>query len=48
MAEILNNAANEHKDDCLNHVDLIELQEITLNILSKEEELFKNLSKIKI
>ncbi|MFX1344416.1 MAG: BtrH N-terminal domain-containing protein [Promethearchaeota archaeon] len=48
FAETLNNAANEYKDDCLNNVDLNELQEITLNILSKEENLFKNLSKIKI
>jgi hypothetical protein len=48
LAQILNDAANEHKDDCLNHVDLIELQHIILNILSKEENLFKNLSKIEI
>jgi len=48
FAETLNNAANQHKDDCLNYVDLNELQEIALNILSKEENLFKNLSKIKI
>lgn len=48
FAETLNNAANVYKDDCLNNVDLNELQEITLNILSKEEKLFKNLSKIKI
>lgn len=48
LAETLKDAANEHKDDCLNYVDLTELQKITLNILSKEENLFKNLSKIKI
>ena len=48
LAETLKDAANEHKNDCLNHVDLIELQKITLKILSKEENLFKNLSKIKI
>ena len=48
IAEILKNAADEYKDDCLNHVDLIELQNIALNILSKEELLFKKLSKIKI
>jgi hypothetical protein len=48
LAQTLNNAANEHKDDCLNHVDLIELQQISLNILSKEEILFNKLSKIKI
>ena len=48
LAQTLNDAANEHKDDCLIYVDLIELQKITLNILSKEENLFKNLSKIKV
>jgi hypothetical protein len=48
LAETLNDAAKEYKDNCLDHVDLIELQRITLNILLKEEELFKNLSKIKI
>ena len=46
IAESLKNTADEYKNDCLNHVDLIELQKITLNILSKEENLFKNLSKI--
>jgi hypothetical protein len=48
IAETLKDAANEYKNDCLNHVNLIELQEISLNILVKEEILFKNLSKIKI
>ncbi|MFX1326308.1 MAG: BtrH N-terminal domain-containing protein [Promethearchaeota archaeon] len=48
LAETLKDAANEHKDDCLNHVDLTELHHIALNILSKEENLFKNLLKIKI
>jgi len=48
IAETLKNAANEFKDDCLNQVDLNELQNVALNILSKEENLFKNLSKIKI
>jgi len=48
IAETLKKAADEYKDDCLNYVDLIELQNLALNILSKEEELFKKLSKIKI
>jgi hypothetical protein len=48
LAQTLNNAANYHKDDCLNRVDLGELQKITHNILSKEENLFKNLSKLRI
>ena len=47
IAETLKNVADEYKDDCINHVDLNELQNITLSILSKEESLFKNLSKIK-
>ncbi|MHA1931971.1 MAG: BtrH N-terminal domain-containing protein [Promethearchaeota archaeon] len=48
FAETLKNAANEYKDDCINQVDLNELHNIALNILSKEENLFKILSKIKI
>ncbi|MFX1279097.1 MAG: BtrH N-terminal domain-containing protein [Promethearchaeota archaeon] len=48
LAQIFKNTVDEYKDDCLNHVDLIELQQISLNILSKEENLFNNLSKIKI
>jgi len=48
IAETLKNAADEYKDDCLNQVDLSELQNIALEILSKEEKLFKTLSKIKI
>lgn len=48
IAETLKYAAYEYKDDCLNHVDLSELHNIALNILSKEEDLFKILSKIKI
>ncbi|MFX1374757.1 MAG: BtrH N-terminal domain-containing protein [Promethearchaeota archaeon] len=48
IAETLIDAANEYKDNCLNHVNLDELQNTVLNIFSKEESLFKNLSKIKI
>ena len=48
IADILLDAANEYKDDCLNHVDLGELHNIALYIHSKEEDLFMKLSKIKI
>jgi len=47
IAETLKNASNEYKDDCINHVDFDELHDIVLHILSREEELFKKLSKIK-
>ena len=48
IAKTLNNAVDEYKDDCLNRVNLNELHNIALDILSKEEDLFKILSKIKI
>lgn len=48
IAETLKNASDLHKDDCINHVDFSELHNIVLCILTKEEELFKKLSKIKI
>jgi hypothetical protein len=48
LAETLNDAANEHKNDCLNHVDLTELHNIGLDIYSNEELLFRKLLKIKI
>jgi hypothetical protein len=48
IAETLKNAADEYKDDCINHIDLIEIEKIAFNILSKEEELFTRLSKLKI
>jgi hypothetical protein len=48
FAATVKNAAVEYKDDCLNQVDLSELHNITLDILSKEENLFKTLLKIKI
>ncbi|MFX1386584.1 MAG: BtrH N-terminal domain-containing protein [Promethearchaeota archaeon] len=47
IAETLKNAAKEYKDDCINHVNFGELHNIALLILTKEEELFKKLSKIK-
>lgn len=48
VANNLKNAAEEYKDDCLSYVDLDELYNIVLFILSKEQELFTKLSKIKI
>ncbi|MHA2186227.1 MAG: BtrH N-terminal domain-containing protein [Promethearchaeota archaeon] len=47
IAETLNHAAVEFKDDCLSKVNLHELQNLALTILSKEEQLFKKLSKIR-
>ena len=48
IADTLNDAAEEYKDDCINHVSLGELYNIALYIHSKEEELFTKLLKIKI
>jgi len=48
LAETLKHSADEHKSECLNHVDLEELQSIVLNILQQEDLLFTKLSKIKI
>ena len=48
IAETLKKAADEYKDECLNQVDLSEIQGITLKIVKQEEELFKKLSKIKV
>jgi hypothetical protein len=48
IAETLKRAAEEHKNDCLNNVDLKKLQEYAELILNKEETLFKNLLKLKI
>ncbi|MFX0153182.1 MAG: BtrH N-terminal domain-containing protein [Candidatus Hodarchaeota archaeon] len=47
IAETLKNAGDEYKDDCINHVDFGELHNTVINILTKEEELFTRLSKIK-
>jgi hypothetical protein len=47
IAETLKNAGDEYKDDCINHVDVGELHNIALHILTREEELFTKLSKIK-
>ncbi|MHA2289830.1 MAG: BtrH N-terminal domain-containing protein [Promethearchaeota archaeon] len=48
IAEILKRAADEHKNDCLDKIDLSKLQENAFLILNKEELLFKNLIKLKI
>ncbi|MFX1389294.1 MAG: BtrH N-terminal domain-containing protein [Promethearchaeota archaeon] len=47
IAKTLKNAGDKYKDDCINHVDFEELQSIVLHILSREEEAFRKLSKIK-
>lgn len=47
LANTLKTAADEYKDECLNHVNLGELQELALDIVKYEEELFSILSKIK-
>jgi hypothetical protein len=48
LAEILKTRAEKYKSECLNYVDLNELQDIALNIFQQEQLLFSNLSKIKI
>ena len=48
IAETLKKAADVHKNDCLENIDLSELQEHAILILNKEEMLFKNLSKLKV
>ncbi len=48
IADTLKDAAEEYKDDCLDYINLDELQSIALVILNQEEILFKKLSKLKI
>ncbi|MFX1287994.1 MAG: BtrH N-terminal domain-containing protein [Promethearchaeota archaeon] len=48
LAETLKKAADVHKNDCLENVDLNKLQEHALVILMKEELFFKNLLRLKI
>ncbi|MFX1302416.1 MAG: BtrH N-terminal domain-containing protein [Promethearchaeota archaeon] len=48
IAETLKHTADEYKEECLNNVDLNKLHNLALQILTLEENLFKNLSKIKI
>jgi hypothetical protein len=47
IAETLKNAGDKYKEACINHVNFDELHGVVLHILSREEELFKKLSKIK-
>ncbi len=47
IAETLKNVCDQYKDNCLNHVDFVELHNIAQNITKKEEQAFKKLSKIK-
>jgi len=48
IAEILKNSADKYKDDCLEQVNLHEVQEYALLVLKKEEILFNKLNKLKI
>jgi hypothetical protein len=47
LANSLKDAADDYKDECLNHVNLNEIHELVLDIVKYEEELFTKLSKIK-
>jgi hypothetical protein len=48
IAETLKQAVDDHKDDCIDNIDLNNLQEHALLILNKEELLFQNLLKLKV
>ena len=48
IADTLKDAAEEHKDECLNNVNLDELQSVAYEILKQEEIVFKKLNKLKI
>jgi len=48
IADTLKDVAEEHKDECLNNVNLDELQNIAYEILKHEEIVFKKLNKLKI
>ena len=48
IADTLKKAADMHKNECLENVDLSELQEYALVILNKEEILFTNLLQLKV
>lgn len=48
IAEILKKAADKYKDNCLEYINLDELQDFVLVILKKEELLFNKLLKIKV
>jgi len=48
IADTLKESAEEYKDDCLNYINLTELQSIAYDINNQEEILFKKLNKLKI
>jgi hypothetical protein len=48
IAKTLKQAVDEYSNDCLDNIDLLELQEYVLLILDKEEKLFKNLLNLKV
>ena len=48
IAETLKQAADEHNNECVDYIDLKELQKLALLILEKEEKLFKNLLNLKV
>jgi len=48
IADTLKDAAEEYKEDCLDYINLDELQSIALVILNQEEILFNKLNKLKI
>ena len=47
IADTLKDAVEDHKDECLDYVNLVELQNIALNIIKHEEILFNKLNKLK-
>lgn len=48
IADTLKESAEEHKDECLSHINLEELQDIAYDIHYQEEILFNKLNKLKI
>ena len=48
IADTLKESAEEYKDECLNFINLEELQHIAYDILNQEEILFNKLNKLKI
>ncbi|MEJ2295110.1 MAG: BtrH N-terminal domain-containing protein [Candidatus Lokiarchaeota archaeon] len=48
FSETLKTSIKDHKDDCLNHIDLNFLHNIALKILTREDKLFRTLLKIKL
>jgi len=48
LAKTLKSTVEEFKSECLNHINLIDLQGVALKIVQQEELLFNKLSKLKI